>query len=46
MQQLWKKITEIYIMALRAGPKPQKCNVSNHGIAHMELRSPDIFQDK
>ena len=27
-------MSEIYIMALRVGPKPQKCNVSNHGIAH------------
>ena len=23
------------IMALRVDPIPQKCNVSNHGIAHM-----------
>ena len=27
-------MSEIYIMALRVGPKPQECNVSDHGIAH------------
>ena len=37
MQLLWKKLMiEIYtcIMALRVSPKPHKCNVSNHRIAH------------
>ena len=29
-----KLLSEIYIVALRMGPKPQKCNVNNHGIAH------------
>ena len=28
-------MSEIYIMALRVGPKNLKCNVSNHEIAHM-----------
>ena len=32
-----KIMSEIYIMALKVGPKPQKCNVSNHGIAHINL---------
>ena len=35
MQQL---TSEIYIMALRVGPKPQQCNVSDNGIAHRMIR--------
>ena len=34
-----KMMSEIYIMALRVGPKPHKCNVSNHGIAPMHLQT-------
>ena len=30
----WVKYISKEIMALRVGPIPQKCNVSNHGIAH------------
>ena len=26
-------------MVLRVGPKPQKCNVSNHGVAHNKMVS-------
>ena len=29
-------MSEIYIMALRVGPKPQICKVGNHGIAHID----------
>ena len=36
MQLLWKKLmSEIYIMASRMGLKPQKRNVSNRWIPHM-----------
>ena len=39
MQLVWKKWWMKYkskeIMALRVGPIPQKCNVSNHGIANI-----------
>ena len=41
MQLLWKNdewnIFNKEIMALRVGPIPQKCNVSNRRIALMEL---------
>ena len=36
-----KLMSEIYIMALRVGPKSKKCNVSNHGIALMYSFNPN-----
>ena len=36
-------MSEIYIVALRVGPKPQneKCNMSNHGIAQLIIKGKD-----
>ena len=40
-----KLMSGIYIMALRVGPKHQRCNVGNRGIAHITLQKFEQLTD-